>query len=91
MEDRAGDQYGGIRSRTGSVSWAWQRLELRCSGIRFTGGRLALDKDKRGGLAHVCDSRTCLEALVEDSAGGEHGGVRKRDGSDTSCKREWRS
>ena len=29
-----------------------------------------VDKDKGGGIAHVCDSRTCLEALVEDSAAG---------------------
>ena len=34
----------------------------------------------------MCDSRTCLEALVEDSAGGEHGGVHRREGSDQSLR-----
>ena len=35
----------------------------------------------------MCDSRTCLEALVEDSAGGEYGGVHRSEGSDQSLRR----
>ena len=34
----------------------------------------------------MCDSRTCLEALVEDSAGGEYGGVHRREGYDKSLR-----